>query len=428
MSALHLLSFREIRRALELRDTDAALQLLDDVERLRDAPAREVRAALGVITKSGVDLDNRLIRGRASSFEPPERHDAYGSVFELGAFGDFVTRFKDGEPLPFEEMHGFAGSQAGVRGRVDELDECLEGTDEEKGLWMVAYVSETQAGNDVLQYAADRAYTGLSISFVAREYAWSDVHTRWGWPVRVVLRADLDEISIVDRPANPFARINEVRMVRALEFERDVRRQLSGDTSGPRISAQALSKAREMGERLDALIRAIPRETRSRGCDCGKRSTTRRRRTRNAPPKREVRGAALGALLDELIESQTNDDTERSDVIAELADEAGISEGTVNDIINGAIDCPPLERLEAFAAVLMVSVDELISAAEDDGCDYSDDDDTEEDDSDLSVPRRRRRGRRLPTQPLTSPRALDAAKTQGASLDRLLARLPDPSP
>ncbi len=77
----------------------------------------------------------------------------------------------------------------------------------------------------------------------------------------------------------------------------------------------------------------------------------------------EVRGEALGALLKKL-----RDELDLTN--QELADAAGISVGTMSQILNGAIICPPISRLEGLASLLGVSVDTLITEAEKDGCTY----------------------------------------------------------
>lgn len=87
-------------------------------------------------------------------------------------------------------------------------------------------------------------------------------------------------------------------------------------------------------------------------------------------------GENLGRRLNQLIdEKAVKEDRDRADIIEEMADEAGISTNTVNQILNGTINCPPIERLEAFARVLDTTVEDLVSEAEKDGCDYSTDDD-----------------------------------------------------
>ena len=57
-----------------------------------------------------------------------------------------------------------------------------------------------------------------------------------------------------------------------------------------------------------------------------------------------------------------------------MASAAGIDSSTVNQILNGSINCPPMNRLEGFARTLSVSVDNLIEAAGRDGCNYEPDD------------------------------------------------------
>lgn len=94
----------------------------------------------------------------------------------------------------------------------------------------------------------------------------------------------------------------------------------------------------------------------------------------------EKRGANLAALLNRLIEQMLEDDPNltRADIVADMAEEAGdIDPDTVNQILRAAVDCPPLVRLEGFARVLPATLDQLIAAAESDGCDYGDERSTE---------------------------------------------------
>jgi transcriptional regulator with XRE-family HTH domain len=79
-----------------------------------------------------------------------------------------------------------------------------------------------------------------------------------------------------------------------------------------------------------------------------------------------VKGAALARVLSREI----GDGDDRSAVIARMARAAGISVSTVNQILNGSVNCPPRNRLAGFARVLGTSVDALINAAERDGCEY----------------------------------------------------------
>ena len=91
-------------------------------------------------------------------------------------------------------------------------------------------------------------------------------------------------------------------------------------------------------------------------------------------------GDELARVLNDAIDEQVDDETTRADVVERMASAAGIEASTVNEILSGSINCPPFERLEAFADVLDVDIDDLTSAGEDDGCTYTTDDEEEAED------------------------------------------------
>ncbi len=76
-------------------------------------------------------------------------------------------------------------------------------------------------------------------------------------------------------------------------------------------------------------------------------------------------GQALGTLLNNAIDSSSD---ERPAVIARMASAAGIEPDTVNQILNGSINCPPMQRISGFARVLNVTVSGMESAMNSDGC------------------------------------------------------------
>jgi len=85
----------------------------------------------------------------------------------------------------------------------------------------------------------------------------------------------------------------------------------------------------------------------------------------------EKKGAALGAFLNRRINSMAGDDAgERAAIIGRMARAARVSVSTVNQILSGSIDCPPLARLRGFARALSVSIGSIVTAAERDGCEY----------------------------------------------------------
>lgn len=82
-------------------------------------------------------------------------------------------------------------------------------------------------------------------------------------------------------------------------------------------------------------------------------------------------GERLAAVLNEAIEALVDDDNSRADVVQEMGSAAGIDADTVNQILDGSINCPPPGRIRAFAGVLNVSVSSLFTAGNADGCNYN---------------------------------------------------------
>lgn len=89
----------------------------------------------------------------------------------------------------------------------------------------------------------------------------------------------------------------------------------------------------------------------------------------------EKLGDFINAEIDKKVEA---DEMERSAVLELLSNAADRSVDTIRSILNGTIDCPPVEVLEAFSTVLDVTNEQLIDAGVADGCKYGDDDDESE--------------------------------------------------
>jgi transcriptional regulator with XRE-family HTH domain len=85
----------------------------------------------------------------------------------------------------------------------------------------------------------------------------------------------------------------------------------------------------------------------------------------------ETADSSLVTTLMSAIDDATGEDTDQADVVDEIADAAGIEDGTVNSILRGDIECPPPDRLAGFAEALGVSESELMDAANTDGCELS---------------------------------------------------------
>jgi ATP-dependent protease ClpP protease subunit/transcriptional regulator with XRE-family HTH domain len=82
-------------------------------------------------------------------------------------------------------------------------------------------------------------------------------------------------------------------------------------------------------------------------------------------------GDRLAALINSGIDDMVSDEMTRADIIAQMGEAAGIDSNTVNQILRGAINCPPLNRLEGFARVLDVSLEAMLRAGTQDGCNYT---------------------------------------------------------
>ena len=82
-------------------------------------------------------------------------------------------------------------------------------------------------------------------------------------------------------------------------------------------------------------------------------------------------GQTLAATLNRLIDAQATDETPKSAIVESMASAANVKVNTVYQILQGEINCPPLERLAGFAKVLGgASTEALVAAAGKDGCSY----------------------------------------------------------
>lgn len=87
------------------------------------------------------------------------------------------------------------------------------------------------------------------------------------------------------------------------------------------------------------------------------------------------RGEQIGNMLNGVIDDKVSDDMSKGDIIDDVASSAGISASTLGQILNGSIECPPIERLQGIADALGIPISRVVTAAESDGCSYDDDDD-----------------------------------------------------
>lgn len=197
-------------------DTEALAEL---TRLARSAP--QIKRAAGVEYRVlpatlSVKAEGRRIIGYGSTFESPDRYDSYGDIIRPGAFAASLARHKaNGTQVKMHNEH------LEPVGFWDVVEEDLDGAHGQRGLYVEGEPLATTVGEDMLKLIAGGVQRGLSIGFtgtVARYLdGWGNaplVLTEWGYPVREIIELELIEVSVVSRPANPYAEILEVRRAR----------------------------------------------------------------------------------------------------------------------------------------------------------------------------------------------------------------------
>jgi hypothetical protein len=149
--------------------------------------------------------------------------DSYGDVIDKGAFKKTLADAKKSGSWPAMLLqHGGWGMSADDLtpiGIWTEMDE------DEKGLRVVGKLAETQRGLEaygLLKMTPRPALNGLSIGYRARKFTMG---TKAGEPRRTLHEVELIETSIVTFPANPKARVGDVKSGQGLGV-RDAERAL----------------------------------------------------------------------------------------------------------------------------------------------------------------------------------------------------------
>lgn len=79
-------------------------------------------------------------------------------------------------------------------------------------------------------------------------------------------------------------------------------------------------------------------------------------------------GEALPALLNEAIDAMATDERDRTTVIAEIADEVGLSTAHFGRMLTGHINCLPSSEIQAIADALNIDAAVIRNATLEDGC------------------------------------------------------------
>lgn len=301
------------------------------VQRVEGTVYREFeRAAVEVI-----DEEKRIVEISFSSPEPVRRMDFFDDWIEvLGHEEDEAdfSRLNGSAPLLYNHMRSREDRIGGV-----QSGEIVDG----RGVARVQF-SARDSVDDVWQDVLAGILRTVSVGYIIhkRELVRDDEDGEP--PTYRVTSWEVLEISFVDIPADP-----------------------------------TVGVGRQSEEQPGELYRVIDLNPSREG-------KTMAKKRKQAKQKRQIqkRGEELGSELEKLIGELVDDDMSREDVITELAEAADMAEEDVEEMVGGADVCPTMEQLEAFAEVLSVEVDALVSAAEADGCEFeaADDDDDGGDD------------------------------------------------
>lgn len=177
------------------------------------------RLNCGFEVKFAADADEGVISGYGAVFG---NTDSYGDVIAKGAFRDTLRESKKTGNWPaLLSQHGGWGMSAddlmpiGIWTSMEEDD---------KGLYVEGKLAlNTQRGKDafeLLKMQPRPALNGLSIGFFAKEFA---LGTKPGEPRRTLKKIDLVEVSLVTSPANPKARVSNVKTLASRLTSEDFR-------------------------------------------------------------------------------------------------------------------------------------------------------------------------------------------------------------
>jgi len=121
--------------------------------------------------KDGVDLKERTFEGLVSGTDDI---DTGRDLIESGSFKKTITERVPAKKVKLLDAHDMWGGTKAILGHVLEAEETAD-TKFGPGVWMKAYVDDTQDGNDVLNKIASGTLDALSIGFEAIRYAFEEV-------------------------------------------------------------------------------------------------------------------------------------------------------------------------------------------------------------------------------------------------------------
>ena len=154
-------------------------------------------------------LTDRTFEGYISTFEKPENYDSYGDIVAPGFFAEDIA------------ARGPASKDPRIKVLFNHdwdrpIGLPIEMHEDEIGCFAKAKCPEGIPDADLaLKFIDTGLWDALSFMFEVEEYSWvEDQMTKWGYPVRKLIRGKTHEFSPVTFPANDNARIAKARAER----------------------------------------------------------------------------------------------------------------------------------------------------------------------------------------------------------------------
>lgn len=178
---------------------------------------RETKQLAGVGFKLAADGAAMEFSGYGAVFG---NVDSYGDVIEPGAFAATIAEAKSSGVWPSMLLeHGGFGMVADDMVPIGIWTDLAE---DGVGLRVAGRLADTQRGREayqLLKMEPRPAITGLSIGYIAKE---SEPRSKPEDPRRKLKRIDLFEVSLVTFPANPLARVSDVKSIDEMQSVRDL--------------------------------------------------------------------------------------------------------------------------------------------------------------------------------------------------------------
>jgi HK97 family phage prohead protease len=182
----------------------------------------------------GSEAETMSVSGYGAFFG---NEDSYGDVIIPGAFAETLAQArKSGQWPAMLAQHGMGLDTDGMT----PVGIWTDMADDGKGLRVTGKLADTPRGRELytlLKMQPRPAINGLSIGYRAKE--WS-MRSKPDEPRRTLKKLDLVEVSFVTFPANPKARVQQVKA--AEMTERELERLLTQDAGLSRKEARALMR------------------------------------------------------------------------------------------------------------------------------------------------------------------------------------------